>query len=81
MKINIVVDISPPISYLANFSFSSYLKKEMNDEVFFDIQINIEVFSKQILSFWVCVARDAQSTQKKKLADFAISLEKCRGCS
>ena len=31
----------------------------------FGIQINIEVFYKLLLSFWVCVARHAQSTQNK----------------
>ena len=31
----------------------------------FGIQIIIEVFYKLLLSFWVCVARHAQSTQNK----------------
>ena len=31
----------------------------------FGIKINIEVFYKLILSFWVCVTRNAQSTQVK----------------
>ena len=40
------------------------------------MQINIEVFYKLILSFWVCVARHAQGTQNKKFAYiFAISPE------
>ena len=41
------------------------LKKEVNDEVYFcqADQINIEVFYKLILTFLVCVARHAQSTQ------------------
>ena len=30
------------------------------------MQINIEVFYKLILSFWVCVARHAQSIQNNK---------------
>ena len=30
-----------------------------------DMQINIEVFYKLILSFWACVTRHAQSAQKK----------------
>ena len=34
----------------------------------FGMQINIEVFYKLILSFWVCVARHAQSTENKKFA-------------
>ena len=32
------------------------------------MQIKIEVFYKLILSFWVCVARHAQSTRNKKFA-------------
>ena len=35
----------------------------------FGMQINIEVFCKLILSFWVCIARHAQSTQNKKVKD------------
>ena len=38
----------------------------------FGMQINIEIFYKLILSFWVCVARHAQITQNNK---FAISLQ------
>ena len=34
----------------------------------FGMQLNIEVFYKFILSFWVCVTRHAQSTQNKKFA-------------
>ena len=41
----------------------------------FGMQINIEVFYKLILSFWVCVTSHAQST-KNKFVYFAISLEK-----
>ena len=36
------------------------------------MHINIEVFYKLILSFWVCIARHPQSTQNNK---FAISLQ------
>ena len=32
------------------------------------MQMNIEVFYKLILSFWVCIDRHAQSTQNKKFA-------------
>ena len=39
----------------------------------FGIHINMEVFYKLILSFWVCVTKNAQSTQNNKL--FAISLQ------
>ena len=31
----------------------------------FGMQVNIEVFYKLILSFWVCVTRHSQSTQNK----------------
>ena len=86
MKTYIVIDISPPIPYLAKFLFSCYgpkccqpmklqdsLKCNISREKWimkfiFDIQINIEVFYKLILSFWVCVARLAQSIQNKKFA-------------
>ena len=34
----------------------------------FGMQTNIEVFYKLILSFWVCLARLAQSIQNKKFA-------------
>ena len=34
----------------------------------FGMQINIKIFYKFILSFWVCIARFAQSIQNKKFA-------------
>ena len=34
----------------------------------FGLQINIAVFYKLVLSFWVCVTRHTQSTQNKKFA-------------
>ena len=34
----------------------------------FGMQINIEIFYKLILSFWVCIASFAQSIQNKKFA-------------
>ena len=34
----------------------------------FSMQINMEVFCKLILSFWMCIARHAQSTQSNKFA-------------
>ena len=86
MKTNIVIDISPPITYVAKFWFSSYgpkscwpiklqdslkstisRKKGMMKRIF-GMQTNIEVFYKLILSFWVCLARLAQSIQNKKFA-------------
>ena len=45
-----------------------YLKKEVNEEVYFGMQINMEVFHKFILPFWIYVSRHAQSTQNKKFA-------------
>ena len=48
--------------------FLIYLKKEVNDAVYFDMHINIKVFYKLKLSFWVCVAGYAQNTQNKKFA-------------
>ena len=86
MKTNIVVDISPPIPYLAKFWFSSYgpkcyqpiklqnslkcniSRKKWMVKFVFGMQINIKVFNKLILSFWVCALRHAQSTQSKKFA-------------
>ena len=38
------------------------VKKEVNYEVHFCMQINIEVFYKFILFFWVSVTRDVQNT-------------------
>ena len=78
METNIVVDISPPIPYLAKFWFSSYGPKcsqpiklqdsLVNVEVYFWHADNIELFYKLILSFWVCLTRHAQSTQNEKIA-------------
>ena len=34
----------------------------------FEIQINIEVFYKLMLSFWLYIVTDAQSTQNKTFA-------------
>ena len=41
-------------------------------KVIFCMQINIKVFYKFILSFWVCATRHVQITQNNK---FAISLQ------
>ena len=55
-----------------------YLKKR--EWLFiFGILINIEVFYKLMLSFWVFVAWYAQSTQNKNLHIFAISKKKMWG--
>ena len=53
---------------IAGFFKIKCLKKEVNCEMNFGMQINIKVFCKLILSFWVCVARLAQSSQNKKRA-------------
>ena len=55
-------------SQIIRFLKMYYLKKEVIDEIYFCIQINIEVLYKLILSFWVCVIRHVQSTQNKKFA-------------
>ena len=39
----------------------------------FAMQVNMEVFYKLILSFWVCVATHAQSAKKRSLDISAIS--------
>ena len=39
----------------------------------FGMQINIEVFYKLILSFWLCITKHVQSTQNKFAYTFNIS--------
>ena len=81
MKTNTVIDISTPIPYLTKFWVSHYgpkccqpmklqvslkcniSKKWMN--FIFGIQINIQVFYKLILPFWLRITWHAQSTQNK----------------
>ena len=78
MKANIV-DISPPIPYLAKFLFSIYgpkcwqpiFRKAWGMKLIFCLQINMKVFYKLIVSLWVCIARHVHSTQNK----FTISLQ------
>ena len=45
-------------------------RKKWTVKFIFSMQINIEVFYKLMLSFWVCVARHSQSTQNKKFHIF-----------
>ena len=45
----------------------------------FSMRINIEVFYKLLVSFWVCVTSDAQSTQNKNLACLCNISRKKRG--
>ena len=47
-----------------------YLHKRMGDEVDFCLQISAKVFYKMIVSLWVCVARQAQSTKNSQFAIF-----------
>ena len=42
-------------------------RKKWMMKCIFGMQINVKVFFKLILSFWVCATRHAQSTQNKKL--------------
>ena len=55
-----------PIKLQYSFKFNISRKKRIMNFIF-GMHINIEVFYKLIISFWVCVARHAQSTQNKKL--------------
>ena len=87
MKTNIVIEISlPPYIWqilvlhlwakmLKDSLKCNILRKKWVMKFIFGMQISIEVFYKLILSFWVCVARHAQSTQNNK---FSISLENCK---
>ena len=87
MKTNIVIEISlPPYIWqiLVLHLWAKMLKDSLKCNILtkkwvmkciFGMQINIEVFYKLILSFWVCVARHAQSTQNNK---FSKSLENCK---
>ena len=81
MKTNIVIDNSPPylakiwvLSYgpkccqpinLQDSLNCNILGKKWMMKFIFCMQINIEIFYKLILSFWVSVTRHAQSTQNK----------------
>ena len=59
--------------------FKMYIsRKKLMLKFFFGMQINIEVFCKLIISFWVCATRHDQSTQHK-FAYLLISPEKERG--
>ena len=81
MKTNIVIDISPThlakfwiLNYgpkccqpvkLQDSLKCNIVRKRWMMKFTFCMQINIEVFCKVILSFWVSVTRHAQSTQNK----------------
>ena len=81
MKTNIAIDISSsylvkywisryepkccqPIKFQDSLN-CNILRKKWMMKFIFCMQINIEVFYKLILSFWVSVTRHAQSTQNK----------------
>ena len=76
MKTIIVTDIWPPITYQAKFWFSSYGPKccwpiKLQGSLKCNAsrkKWNNKIFNKLILSFWVCPARHAQSTQNRKFA-------------
>ena len=55
-----------PIKLQDSLKYSISRKKGIMKFVF-GMQINIEVFYKLVLSFWVCIARLARSIQNKKL--------------
>ena len=50
-----------------SFKCNAWRKKWIMKCIFV-MQMNTEVFYRLILSFWVCIARHAQSTQNKKFA-------------
>ena len=56
-----------PIKFQVSLQ-SNISRKKWMMKCIFGMQLNIEVFYKFILSFWVCVARHAQSFQNKKFA-------------
>ena len=56
------------VNEIAELFKMQYIKKEVNDEVYFCHAHKIEVFFKSILIFWVCATRHVQSTQNKKFA-------------
>ena len=73
MKTNIVIEISPPIPYLAKFWFLSHWPKfcwkvKLQDSLTCNISRKKQMSSKLKLSFWLCIARHDQSTQIKKFA-------------
>ena len=81
MKTNIVVDFSPPKFLFSSHGPKCCQPIKLQDSLkcnisrkkgmmkcIFGVHINIEVFYRLKLSFWVCVTRHAQSTQNKKLA-------------
>ena len=53
------------LQYSLEFNIS---RKKSMMKFIFGMYINIEVFHKLTISFWVCIARYAQSTQNKKFA-------------
>ena len=45
-----------------------YLQKTWGMKLIFCLQINTKLFYKLVLSFWVCVDRQSESTQNNKFA-------------
>ena len=105
METNIVVDILPPIPYLAKFWFlvkfwflsygpkwcqpiklqdslkCNISRKKWIMKCIFCMQININIFCKLMLLFWVCATRTrhAQSTQNKKFTYLCNISRKTQG--
>ena len=50
---------------IAGFFKRSYLKKEVNYEVYFWHTDKVKVYNKLILTCWVCVIKYAKSTKNK----------------
>ena len=84
MKAIIAINISPPITYIANFwllrygskcwpielqdSFKCNISRKKGMMFIFGMGRNINIFYQLILPLWVCTARHAQSTPNKKFA-------------
>ena len=91
MKTNIFIDISLPYMAkfwvssngskscqpinLQDFLICIILRKKWIMKFVFCMQINIEIFYKVLLPFWVSVTRHAQSTQSKFPYIYNISIK------
>ena len=66
-----------PIKLQDSLKCNIIRKKRMMKFIFFCMQINIEVFCKMILSFWVSLTSHSQSTQNKFVYLCNISIKTC----
>ena len=66
-----------PIKLQDSLKCNIIRKKRMMKFIFFCMQINIEVFCKMILSFWVSLTSHSQSTQNKFAYLCNISIKTC----